>query len=97
MRCFLFDFQWKKARTLIEDPLLKGLPHVRLEPVKTAFWRYHTKNVTDDAVSTIEAVYYLCKQRHKKAHDGDASKCHCYDDLLFYFAHIYRRIRSTGD
>ncbi len=49
----------QKAKQLAHDPALQGMRHVKLPKgsVRTAFWRYHTDGVVDEAVSTIEAVH----------------------------------------
>ncbi|GBG61783.1 hypothetical protein CBR_g23742 [Chara braunii] len=90
----IIDAKWKKAGTVAADPRLAGLKKVHVESAKTSFWRYHTRGVCSEGLSTVEAVFFLCKQRHV-SFLGE-SDCHCYDDLLFFFAHLHRLIGNPG-
>ena len=67
---------------------------MRIGTYRTAYWRYHTKGVPEDGLCTVEAVYFLCRELHARAHvKGD---CHCYDDLLYYFAFMHRRVHAAS-
>eukprot|EP00898_Chlorokybus_atmophyticus_P001123 jgi/Chlat1/2010/Chrsp158S02322 len=87
------DSKWKKAGSLVsDDPRLGKFPRMRLcGPIRTAFWRPHTRGVTEEGVSTVEAIYFFCKQLHQSTHHD---VCHCYDDLLFYFTFYHEEIRK---
>ena len=90
----VIDSKWGQSRGVLENPALHGLPHVRIGTYRTAYWRYHTKGVPEDGLCTVEAVYFLCRELHARAHvKGD---CHCYDDLLYYFAFMHRRVHAAS-
>eukprot|EP00897_Mesotaenium_endlicherianum_P010569 jgi/Mesen1/9540/ME000064S08884 len=90
------ESKWKGSQAILNDPALSRLPHVRLRSTQTAFWRYTTRGITSDAVSTIEAIHATCRHLHAHGHGGDPSSCHCYDDLLWYFAYFHRLIERQG-
>ena len=72
--------------------LYVGLLQIELKSRKTCFWR-HQKGKPDTYLSTIEAIYYFLVDYHKEVlkekYDGQ------YDNLLFFFAFMYRLIKTA--
>ena len=92
----VIDSKWGQARGVMEQPALRGIPHVRLGSYRSSYWRYHTKGVPDDGLCTVEAVYFLCRELHARRHPP-GEQCHCMDDLLWYFAFQHRRVHAASD
>ncbi|CAI5509830.1 unnamed protein product [Closterium sp. Naga37s-1] len=70
--------RWKGASALLALPQLASLPHVRLpSSIRSAFWRYHTRGVAPDAVSTVEALLWLCRCWHAGGHAGNSQGMGC--------------------
>lgn len=85
--------------TTAQDPLLlQGFRFVKLAPgTRTSFWRFHTKNVSAEGTSTIEALYYFLKQRCEglRQRHGEEEQCSCFDDILWLFVHQHQIIAKT--
>lgn len=90
-RVVVVESKWTGFNKILSLPQLQGLQHVRLDAGKTAFWRYHTRGVSDNALSTVEAVRALSQEWHFTMH-GAREKCHCFDDLLWYFSFLHNLI-----
>jgi len=67
---------------------------VELKSEKTKFWR-HQKDIPDTYLSTVEAIYYFLREFHehfvKEPYEGS------YDNLLFFFTFMYKKIRHMYD
>lgn len=46
----------------MSNPMLHGIPRVCIESEKTFFWKYQPLGV--ECLSTVEAIYHLCRQMH---------------------------------
>eukprot|EP00899_Mesostigma_viride_P008722 jgi/Mesvir1/17851/Mv12935-RA.1 len=66
-KILVLDSKWKKATNLASGPALANMARVSLNPgVQPAFWRPNVKGCTSkEGVSTVEAIYFLCKQLHE--------------------------------
>nr|XP_020645744.1 DTW domain-containing protein 1 isoform X2 [Pogona vitticeps] len=86
------DSTWNQTKKIITDERLQGLLQIELKSRKTCFWR-HQKGKPDTYLSTIEAIYYFLVDYHKEVlkekYDGQ------YDNLLFFFAFMYRLIKTA--
>ncbi|CAI5497285.1 unnamed protein product [Closterium sp. Naga37s-1] len=77
-RVVLLEGKWKGASALLALPQLASLPHVRLpSSIRSAFWRYHTRGVAPDAVSTVEALLWLCRCWHAGSYVGNSQGIGC--------------------
>lgn len=47
---------------MTEHPTLAAARHVKLKNFSTCFWRYHTRDTSDDGVCTLEAVYFFLRE-----------------------------------
>jgi DTW domain-containing protein YfiP len=83
------DSKWGQANGILAHPSLAGVRRVRLRSYRTSYWRFHTRGVPDDGLCTVEAVFFLCRELHRRSHAG---ACHCFDDLLWLFAVQHERI-----
>jgi DTW domain-containing protein YfiP len=88
------DSKWGQTNGIVQSAALQGVRHVRLGRYRTSYWRYHTRGVPEDGLCTVEAVYFLCRELHTKAHPH--GECHCFDDLLWYFAHQHRTVHLVS-
>lgn len=93
-RVVVVDSQWQKTNGIISHPNLAKLPCVVISKRSTYFWRYQPKDMGDDFLATIEAIYYfyrdyLSVKNQSQPYDGSV------DNLLFFFAHMYKVIQQT--
>eukprot|EP00877_Chromochloris_zofingiensis_P014960 jgi/Chrzof1/9718/Cz04g13090.t1 len=99
-RIFIMDSKWAKAKDLLKTPVFNGVQAVKLPAgIRSCFWRFHTSGVAEEGVCTIEALYHLLKSLHAsgKLKDQDHhNNPHCYDNLLWYFAHQHRTIQEAA-
>eukprot|EP00850_Spirogloea_muscicola_P010867 SM000065S20216 [mRNA] locus=s65:325214:325868:- [translate_table: standard] len=102
-RVVVIESKWSGCGAILDLPQLAGCTRLRLgsgssgsSSLRSSYWRYHTKGVPEEGLSTIEAIWHFCRQWHApEAHSGTASACHCYDDLLWYFAFFHRVIEAS--
>lgn len=96
---FIIDSKWKKAAKIAEThEKLKGLRNVALTTTKTCYWRFHTEGVPDAGVCTVEAIWaFLNVVREGGELAEDEYPKHCFDDLLWYFAHQHAMIKKAGE
>jgi DTW domain-containing protein YfiP len=92
----VIDSKWGQARGVLLSPALAGVRRVRLGSYRTSYWRYHTRGVPEDGLCTVEAVFFLCRSLHAKAHAGGQA-CHCFDDLLYIFSVLHARVLREAD
>ena len=93
-RVIVIDSQWQKTNGIIAHPNLAKLPCVVISKRSTYFWRYQPKDMGDDFLATIEAIYYfyrdyLTAMNPGKPYDGSV------DNLLYFFAHMYKVIQNA--
>ncbi len=93
-RIVVVDSQWQKTSGIVGHPNLACLPRVVISSRSTYFWRHQPKDMGDDFLATIEAIYYcyrdyLSATRPGVPYDGSV------DNLLFFFAHMYKTIQQT--
>mmetsp|Transcript_23398 Transcript_23398/g.58517 ORF Transcript_23398/g.58517 Transcript_23398/m.58517 type:complete len:306 (+) Transcript_23398:78-995(+) len=84
------DSQWHKGNKVLSHENLVNLPRVQIHQYKTAFWRYQQEG--DHCLATIEAIYYFFVEYQKRAgadYDGR------FDNLLFYYSHMFRLIQGV--
>lgn len=93
-RVVFLDSTWNQTRTICMDERLKGIQCVELKMHKTKFWR-HQKDVPDTYLSTIEAIYYFLCDFHE--HFLQLPYVGEYDNLLFFFTYMYKKIRNLYD
>ncbi|KAH9405550.1 DTW domain-containing protein 1 [Tyrophagus putrescentiae] len=62
-RVVFIDSTWRQSKSIAKDPRIQCLPAVVIDSEKTRFWR---SNMDRPAhfLSTIEAIYYFCRQLH---------------------------------
>ena len=67
---------------------------MELKSRTTKFWR-HQRDKPNTYLATIEAIYYFIVDYHKlfvgTPDDGQ------YDNLLFFFSYMYKKIRTLYD
>jgi hypothetical protein len=93
-RVVVVDSQWQKTNGIIGHKNLARLPCVVISKRSTYFWRYQPKDMGDDFLATIEAIYYcyrdlICTLNPGKPYDGSV------DNLLFFYSHMYKTIQSN--
>ncbi|CAG0887697.1 unnamed protein product [Cyprideis torosa] len=85
------DSTWNQTPRIVKDPRLKSLPRVKLEGVRTLFWRYqHGKPRTH--LATIEAIYHAL--RVVRSTKEDAGGDNGLGNLLFFFKFMYDKVVS---
>lgn len=93
-RVVFIDSTWNQTKTICCDERLKGLQCLELKQQETKFWR-HQKDIPNTYLSTIEAIYYFLREYHEhfieNKYNGE------YDNLLFFFTYMYRKIRTLYD
>jgi hypothetical protein len=82
------DSTWSQARQIMGHPCLQGLPRVAVADHRTAFWR--RQHLGEHYLSTVEAVYYTCKEALVGEYDGR------YDNLLFFFVKFRSLVRQRS-
>ncbi|WAR05648.1 DTWD1-like protein [Mya arenaria] len=93
-RVVFIDSTWNQCKSICNDERLKGLQCVELKSEKTKFWR-HQKNNPATYLSTIEAIYYFMREFHQQF--VDQAYTAQYDNLLFFFNFMYKKIRNLYD
>lgn len=88
------DSTWNQTRSICNDERLKGLTCVELKTRKTKFWR-HQDDVPDTYLSTVEAIYYFMREFHETFMNTNYKGE--YDNILFFFTFMYRKIRTIYD
>ena len=73
-------------------PLRPDLKTIELHSRNTLFWR-HQDGKPDTYLSTIEAIYYLMRDFHDIFMSSDYNNE--YDNLLFFFCHLYSKITAS--
>eukprot|EP00298_Acanthocystis_sp_HF-20_P008040 c17433_g1_i1.p1 GENE.c17433_g1_i1~~c17433_g1_i1.p1 ORF type:complete len:393 (+),score=117.20 c17433_g1_i1:12-1190(+) len=93
-KVLFIDCTWSQAHIIIAHENLCNIKRIKLNPVKTAFWR--TQRLGGDHLATIEAVFYFFLQSHHKFSQDPYD--HRYDNLLFFFFHLHEMfIESQKD
>ncbi|BFZ18070.1 hypothetical protein BsWGS_21109 [Bradybaena similaris] len=85
------DATWNQTHNIVSDERLKNLKRVELQTRNSNFWRTQD-GVPKTYLSTIEAIYYFIKDLHTLFIDSEYH--HEYDNLLFFFCHIYSRVQK---
>jgi len=67
---------------------------VELKTRTTKFWR-HQRDNPETYLSTIEAIYFFMREFHE--HFVDTPYTGEYDNLLFFFNFMYKKIRNMYD
>ncbi len=93
-RVVVIDSQWQKTAGIIGHKNLACLPCVVISKRSTFFWRYQPKDMGDDFLATIEAIYYFYRDyisvtKPGQPYDGSV------DNLLFFYAHMYKVIQKA--
>eukprot|EP00996_Jenningsia_fusiforme_P001685 NODE_2553_length_1170_cov_29.066905_g2334_i0.p1 GENE.NODE_2553_length_1170_cov_29.066905_g2334_i0~~NODE_2553_length_1170_cov_29.066905_g2334_i0.p1 ORF type:complete len:290 (+),score=54.63 NODE_2553_length_1170_cov_29.066905_g2334_i0:149-1018(+) len=87
---------WQQSRSIASSDALRSMKKVRLANHKSVFWRYQSK--ADDFLATIEAIYFFYLEYQNALAglvDSDAAPYSGeLDDLLFFYAHMYRTIQE---
>lgn len=96
---FIIDSKWKKAAKIAEThEKLKAVRNVALTTTKTSYWRFHTEGVPDAGVCTVEALWaFLNVVKEGGGLSEEEYPDHCFDDLLWYFAHQHALIKAAGE
>lgn len=93
-RVIFIDSTWNQTKRIYSDERLKGFKKVELKSRKTKFWR-HQRDNPETHLSTIEAIYYFVRDFHDlfllDTYNGE------YDDLLYFFTFMYKKIRHIYD
>ncbi|KAG2432418.1 hypothetical protein HYH02_012989 [Chlamydomonas schloesseri] len=97
-RLFIIDSRWKKAGELVRSDVFKSMRAVKLRETRSAFWRFHTKGVTDEGVCTIEALYFFLNSLAKegKLTDPRFAAPHAFDNLLWYFCYQHQVVAAAA-
>ena len=91
-RVVVVDSQWQKTNGIISHPNLSKLPCVVISKQNTFFWRY--QDVGEECLATIEAIFYFFRQLHQARHPDTPYEGQ-YDNLLFFYSHIYKTIQNA--
>ncbi|KAG2439592.1 hypothetical protein HXX76_004944 [Chlamydomonas incerta] len=97
-RLFIIDSRWKKAGELVRSDVFRNMRAVKLRETRSAFWRFHTKGVTDEGVCTIEALYFFLNSLAKegKLTDPRFAAPHAFDNLLWYFCYQHQVVAAAA-
>ena len=88
---FFLESSWKQSATML-NVLTSNFPKLRIAQLNptttflkqgTLFWRYQNRG--EFCLSTIEAIYLLCKQINPSAN---------YDNSLYFFSFFYHLIQE---
>lgn len=93
-RVVVVDSQWQKTKSIVGHANLARLPCVVISKRNTFFWRYQPKEMGDDFLATIEAIYYFYRDYQTSRNPGvpyDGSV----DDLLYFYAHQWKVIQDV--
>ena len=82
------DSTWSQARQIMGHPCIASLPRVAVGSYRTAFWR--RQHLGENYLSTVEAVYYTCREFDGPAYDGR------YDNLLLFFVKCRNIVRERS-
>ena len=85
----VIDGTWSQAKTMCRI-LSTKTKCITLNSYSTKFWRF--QNLSDEYLSTIEAIYYFFKEYHEKFVANEYANE--YDDLLYYFQVKYGIIQE---
>ncbi|KAI5715692.1 hypothetical protein M8J77_020868 [Diaphorina citri] len=85
-RAVFIDATWPQSRSIMAHSSVKYLPCITLQRRISYFWR-HQKNSPRWFLATIEAIHQLLIEVDP-LHDGR------YDNLLFFFEFMYRKIHT---
>lgn len=97
-RVFIIDSKWKKAGELVQHPALQGVKRVKLRHTQSCFWRFHTRGVAEEGVSTAEAIYHFLKAVHNQSwlrSHPQYEDPHCFDNVLWYFAFQHKIVEGA--
>jgi hypothetical protein len=75
---------WHGTAQVYQSSNLCALPHVKLRPRETRFWR--TQHLGKECLATVEAIYYACVEFWEGLHPGGERAPPAWDDLLLFFA-----------
>ncbi|XP_013390514.1 DTW domain-containing protein 1-like [Lingula anatina] len=93
-RVVFIDCTWNQTKSIFCDERLKGLRCIELKKHKTKFWR-HQRNKPDTYLATVEAIYYFLREYHDLFVDAEYNGQ--YDNMLFFFAFMYQKIKNLFD
>lgn len=83
---------WQGSSSVYGSSNLSALPHVKLRPRETRFWR--TQHLGNECLATIEAVYYAIVDFWKRMHPEADRPPTDWDDLLLFFAWQHHTITA---
>ncbi|KAL1450106.1 hypothetical protein WDU94_002558 [Cyamophila willieti] len=85
-RAVIIDATWPQSRSIMAHSTVHHLPCITLQKRMSYFWR-HQKNSPRWYLATIEAIHQLLNEVHPNNNGR-------YDNLLFYFEFMYRKIHT---
>ena len=94
-RVVVVDSQWQKTNGIISHPNLAKLPCVVISKRSTYFWRYQPKDMGDDFLATIEAIYYFYRDYMTAVAPDGTEYDGSVDNLLYFFGHMYGVIQKS--
>ena len=96
-RLVVVESTWQKAASVfsaVPHLGLHALQHVHLDTAyESTYWRY--QELGRNALSTVEAMYYACKE--VQLHSHGLLPAQRLDDLLYLYAHMHRRVHRRYD
>ncbi|KAL5010569.1 hypothetical protein ScPMuIL_012874 [Solemya velum] len=85
------DSTWNQTFKITSDKRLSGLTRVEIQGTETKFWR-HQKRSPTNYLSTIEAIYFFFREFHDLF--LTCRYVREYDDLLFLFKYMYKKMNQ---
>jgi len=92
----VIEATWQQSKGIARDPTVAQYTKVRLNDHRSIFWRYQDKD--ESYLATIEAIYFFFveyKNAMLKAQGSGEVYNGEYDDLLFFYGHMYETIQRS--
>ncbi|XP_015378127.1 PREDICTED: DTW domain-containing protein 1-like, partial [Diuraphis noxia] len=86
------DSTWNQSNGILKDPIISGLPCIKLNIRLSQFWR-HQKGSPRWFLATIEAIHQLLVEFTETDIEANEPPEN-YDNMLFFFRFMYEKIHQ---
>ncbi|KAE9533820.1 hypothetical protein AGLY_008899 [Aphis glycines] len=86
------DSTWNQSNGILKDPIIRGLPCIKLQIRLSQFWR-HQKGSPRWFLATIEAIHQLLVEFTETDVETNGPPKN-YDNMLFFFRFMYEKIHQ---